>query len=818
MIKSAKPLTVESQADLHDIIRHGDINQLRVALKKKHNPLDKDVDGYTALHIAALYGKLELMKHLIEEEQLYPTVPGPKKATPLIVAAGSGNLSIVKYLIEEQHIDPSADRDEDGYLAIHRACQKSKLSVVKYLFEKTKEVCMMNTTDIFSDCTEEDTALLHIAALSGNIDTVKYFTEECKCDTNLLNEAGRTALFHACQSGNLEVVTYFVEMGHCQCSITDSSLNTPLHLAAQHGSLSVVQYLLKERTCNANLKNGKRNTPLLEASYAGQLNTVKYLLENGYNCNPKASGSNGYNCLHAACSFGHVDMVQYLIEECKMDPSASTRKEKRTNSLHIASRCGHDLVVNYLIYKRKMDPNCSDQNRNTPLSLAIIHEQFQVVDCLVNSQKCDAIIMLISQSMLDQVKDSRIRDCINERKKLIPISLSNPQLHPLVTTCVYGDLNTLKRRTKKALQSCKHVFGQRLIHVAAECGHLKIIIFFIQNDIFKADLQDENLFTPLHLAAGKGYVDIFKYLVQECKCDPKCKTSTDFDKYSGGATPLDIAVQHGQLSMVKHILESDYGIDADAENHNGTTPFQRAAMKGHLDIMKYLTKKHNCDASHRDKEMTTAMHLAARNNHLDVMRYLREEMKCDPTEYTRTLTGRSTIHIAANNGYLNIIKYLISKCGIDPNMPSTRAGDFETALHCSAYWGHLHIVKYLTQLPNCDISCRSVAKSTPLHMAAEQGHCKVVKYLAQLYEEKQLKSDKYGNVTFNYFGDVPLHSAAQNGRFEVVVFLCREMGTSPVIRNHYNQTPLHLAFQNNHHEVALYLIVVLYFECQDCSV
>ena len=167
----------------------------------------------------------------------------------------------------------------------------------------------MKITDIFSDFTKDDTALLHIAALSGNIDTAKYFTEECKCDTNLLNEAGRTALFHACQSKNLKVVEYLVEVGHCQCSITDSSLNTPLHLAAQHDNLPVVQYLLEESKCDASPKNGMRNTPLLEASYAGQLNIVKYLLENGYSCNPKAYGSNGYNCLHAARCKGHIDMV-----------------------------------------------------------------------------------------------------------------------------------------------------------------------------------------------------------------------------------------------------------------------------------------------------------------------------------------------------------------------------------------------------------------------------------------------------------------------------------------------------------------------------
>ena len=413
LIKSEKPV---SQADLHNIVRHGDINQLRVALKQKYNPLDKDVHGYTALHIAALYGKLELMKHLIEEEQLYPTVLGPKKATPLIVATGNGNLSIVKYLIEEQHIDPSADRDEDGYLAIHRACQKSKLGVVKYLFEKTKEVSLMEAKDILSILTKDDTALLHIAALSGNIDTVKYFTEECKCDTDLVNKAGRTALFHACQNGNLEVVKYLVEVGHCQCSITDSSLNTPLHLAAQHDSLSVVQYLLEEkRTVDANTKNRKRNTPLLEASYAGQLNIVKYLLENGYSCSPKAYGSNGYNCLHAACRKGHLNVARYFIGEYRMDPSVSTGKEKCTNALHIASQYGHYLVVEYLVNRWKMDRNLPDQNGRTPIHLAVIHEQFRVVDFLALSDHCNP--HAIPQSLLDKVKDSRIRDCIKESKK-----------------------------------------------------------------------------------------------------------------------------------------------------------------------------------------------------------------------------------------------------------------------------------------------------------------------------------------------------------------------------------------------------------------
>ena len=770
-------------------------------MKKKYNPLDKDVDGYTALHIAALYGKLELMKYLIEEEQLYPTVPGPKKATPLIVAAGNGNLSIVKYLIEEQHIDPSADRDEDGYLAIHRACQKSKLSIVRYLFEKTKEVCLMEVENIFSDFTKDDTALLHIAALSGNIDTVKYLTEECNCDTNLLNKAERTALFHACQSRSLEVVKYLADVGHCQCSITDSSLNTPLHLAAQHDNLPVVQYLLEERTCNANPKNVKRNTPLLEASYAGQLNIVKYLLENGYSCNPKAYGSNGYNCLHAACCKGHVEVVQYLTEDRQMDPSASVSKANfysKTNSLHIASQYGYESIADYLISKWKMNASLPDEHGKTPLHLAVIHDQFEVVRYLVLTNNCSASI--IPQSLL--LKNSRIRDLINENRETKASSSTKALVYSAISS---GDLNTLKKLSHKSLKSYSNEYEQRPIHMAAISGHIDLVKYFVEEKICKPDLQWNDHMTPLHLAASHGHVDIVKYLVDECKCDLMCKKSNslkviraDYDDHTG-ATPLHLAARSGSLLTVKYILESDYGIDADMETSNGTTPLQLAAMGRNLHVVKYLIEKHNCDPIHRNKDVNT---LISSGN---TKRHIKRELERNPGVYDNQ--GESTIHIAARVGSLSIVDYLVSECGVDPNMPSFY---YETPLHCAAYLNHLPVVKYLAQLPNCDIACTdSDLQLTPLHMAAFKGNYEVTKYLTQL------QVGDAGHRRQDIEGNTPLHLAARCGHFEVVTFFCKEMGTSPAIKNHYKETPLHLALQNGCAEVALYLIALLYSEYQD---
>ena len=42
---------------------------------------------------------------------------------------------------------------------------------------------------------------------------------------------------------------------------------------------------------------------------------MKYLIENK-NCNVKIKDNNDRTALHRASSFGHLDVVKYLIEEC----------------------------------------------------------------------------------------------------------------------------------------------------------------------------------------------------------------------------------------------------------------------------------------------------------------------------------------------------------------------------------------------------------------------------------------------------------------------------------------------------------------------
>lgn len=61
------------------------------------------------------------------------------------------------------------------------------------------------------------------------------------------------------------------------------------------------------------------NNALHAAALGGSLDCVKYLIPL-LGDRRFATNDTGDTCLHLACSYGHLEVVQYLIEECGLDP------------------------------------------------------------------------------------------------------------------------------------------------------------------------------------------------------------------------------------------------------------------------------------------------------------------------------------------------------------------------------------------------------------------------------------------------------------------------------------------------------------------
>ena len=83
-----------------------------------------------------------------------------------------------------------------------------------------------------------------------------------KCDANLFDRNHRTPLHLAAMSGQHDTVKYLVEEKKCNPVSKEIS---PLHLASQLRHLDLVKYLALEKHCNASI--GDHNvTPLRVAA------------------------------------------------------------------------------------------------------------------------------------------------------------------------------------------------------------------------------------------------------------------------------------------------------------------------------------------------------------------------------------------------------------------------------------------------------------------------------------------------------------------------------------------------------------------------
>ena len=69
--------------------------------------------------------------------------------------------------------------------------------------------------------------------------------------------------------------------------------------------------------------------------------------------------------LHAK---GGLDVVKYLIEDVKVDPSC--RDEMDTTPLHCAALCGHLPIVKLLVEDYLCDPGVRDEDGETPADWA----------------------------------------------------------------------------------------------------------------------------------------------------------------------------------------------------------------------------------------------------------------------------------------------------------------------------------------------------------------------------------------------------------------------------------------------------------------
>ena len=99
--------------------------------------------------------------------------------------------------------------------------------------------------------------------------------------------------------------------------------------------------------------------------------------------------------------------------------------------------------------------------------------------------------------------------------------------------------------------------------------------------------------SPLHMAAQAGHLEVCQWLVTECGCDASVAADVSVDGIVGSC--CELGGLHG--IFLQHILRL---MTVSLVEQNGRTPLHFASAEGWFKLCRWLTNECSCDVSTED--------------------------------------------------------------------------------------------------------------------------------------------------------------------------------------------------------------------------
>mmetsp|Transcript_763 Transcript_763/g.1442 ORF Transcript_763/g.1442 Transcript_763/m.1442 type:complete len:608 (+) Transcript_763:41-1864(+) len=229
---SSQPNRKQSAATLHDAVARRLFDVVGEFMWKRDLAInEKDVDGNTPLHVAAISGSEDITRTLLEHGADLDALD-KQGLTPLHVCTKEGNVELMATMLNGRKIDQVLDRNGQNVLFTALTAGKNRIN-------ESVDAAIALGCDIHAK-NEDGTTLLHSVSCRDLPDSVKLLldlgasvTEVCK--------SGRSALHHAAMSNSPGAVRVLLENG-AGPNVRDHNMNTPLHLAP---GLDVAELLLR---------------------------------------------------------------------------------------------------------------------------------------------------------------------------------------------------------------------------------------------------------------------------------------------------------------------------------------------------------------------------------------------------------------------------------------------------------------------------------------------------------------------------------------------------------------------------------------------
>lgn len=668
--------------------------------------------------------------------------------------------------------------DTLGVSLVHHAAQAKSSYALEELIALKAHVSSQDTNGFIP---------LHYAVMAGLLENVKILLRAAPETLNQVTKNNATALYLAVQHNQPGVVKFLLSMRPNATLATHYGM-TPLYCALHHGFEKIALELIASTNEQVNIGIEDGTSPLYLAVELGMIAVVDALLKNGAIADKPRKDS--YTPLHIAAKSGSKDMCQLLLQQPVVDVNVKLRSGK--TPLHLAVVYNEPDVVDLLLTKGA-DPMCHGWDNETALLAAIR---------IGNSPAALSIIA-------HYVRSSSLRGGLvslfdfSDRNGVTPLNAAftakqlavvQKLLEQGVST---GTPESFLNRLCEAKVSPpyieefikKHSFNaeqlNKAYYHAAKHGHNQMVSIFklfhkVEEPQFFELLAPhcDNGWSIVHFAAQYDHINVIKAFI---KSNPDDLLQLTKHRLSIAA----IAAIHGSKRSLKLILDAMVKKDIPFSGQYRKKHLLLAAIEsGDPDIVDAVASKMRNRNEPLDKDGKNGGHYAALRGDVEVLDLLRRRsISCENAD----LAKKNVTHYAFEYRQKDVVEYILN--------PKHEIVLRKNLLHFAAAKSSSELVQKLIQAGSNVHEIISTTNKTPLFCAIEFGNYKT--FIALCEAGACIDARAHAGYT-------PLLIAAKCGRLNMLAYLLSR--TSPDQTNDDGQNALHLAAYFGHEECVEYLL------------
>ncbi|KAL8917787.1 MAG: hypothetical protein Q9172_005689 [Xanthocarpia lactea] len=342
------------------------------------------------------------------------------------------------------------------------------------------------------------------------------------------------------------------------------SASSPLFTACAFGLSTVVDSLAHQKHFDWDLKNELGQSALYLAAEAGHKEVVERLLQQSVDLD--ILGGKLSHPLHAACSRGHIRVVELLLA------SGANPKLGPKNALEHAILAGHEEVA-----------------------LLLLHDKFDLSD----KEEHDRILQQAAGAGFTEVVQH-----LQKEYASVYGTLGSSNFKALEAALFKGRTKLIQRHIERS-SNPSDAMPKDCIAVAALGGHDALITFLVGNGF---DLnQDSRYGTALRAACLMGHESTVRHLLN---------LGVALESSSSLGDPLQAAAVRGHSTIAKILLSN--GVNVNSQTGLYGTALQAAAYRGHHRVVEILIDA-GADV-HQEGFACDAFHAASEGGHEDIVR------------------------------------------------------------------------------------------------------------------------------------------------------------------------------------------------------